>query len=145
MTAPTCGSAGVVPSVLFFLKHDQEISDKRIIKGLATAGLIGNIVKTNGSISGAEVGCQGELGTACAMAAGAAAQILGGSPMQIEYAAEMGFEHNLGLTCDPWVLRANSLHRTECLYSAEGAGSARSILCSRMAGTRCLLTTWWRP
>ena len=65
------------------------------------AGLIGNIVKTNGSISGAEVGCQGELGTACAMAAGAAAQILGGSPMQIEYAAEMGFEHNLGLTCDP--------------------------------------------
>ena len=101
VTAPTCGSAGVVPSVLFFLKHDQEISDKRIIKGLATAGLIGNIVKTNGSISGAEVGCQGELGTACAMAAGAAAQILGGSPMQIEYAAEMGFEHNLGLTCDP--------------------------------------------
>ena len=101
VTAPTCGSAGVVPSVLFFLKHDQEISDKRIIKGLATAGLIGNIVKTNGSISGAEVGCQGELGAACARAAGAAAQILGGSPMQIEYAAEMGFEHNLGLTCDP--------------------------------------------
>lgn len=101
VTAPTCGSAGVVPSGVVFLKHDQEISDKRIIKGLATAGLIGNIVKTNGSISGAEVGCQGELGTACAMAAGAAAQILGGTPMQIEYAAEMGFEHNLGLTCDP--------------------------------------------
>ena len=101
MTAPTCGSAGVVPAVFYFLKHDQDISDKRILKGLATAGLIGNIVKTNGSISGAEVGCQGELGTACAMAAGAAAQLLGGTPMQVEYAAEMGFEHNLGLTCDP--------------------------------------------
>ena len=66
VTAPTCGAAGVVPAVLYFLKEDQEFSDKRIIRGLATAGLIGNIVKTNGSISGAEVGCQGELGTACA-------------------------------------------------------------------------------
>ena len=75
--------------------------DYRIIRGLATAGLIGNIVKSNGSISGAEVGCQGELGTACAMAAGAATQIWGGTPRQIEYAAEMGFEHNLGLTCAP--------------------------------------------
>ena len=101
VTAPTCGAAGVVPAVLYFLKEDQEFSDKRIIRGLATAGLIGNIVKTNGSISGAEVGCQGELGTACAMAAGAAAQIMGGTPKQVEYAAEMGFEHNLGLTCDP--------------------------------------------
>lgn len=101
VTAPTCGAAGVVPSVLYFLRQDQDISDHRVLKGLATAGLIGNIVKTHGSISGAEVGCQGELGTACAMAAGAAAQILGGSPMQVEYAAEMGFEHNLGLTCDP--------------------------------------------
>jgi len=101
VTAPTCGSAGVVPAVLYFLQRDQDISHKRILKGLATAGLIGNIVKTHGSISGAEVGCQGELGTACAMAAGAAAQILGGTPMQVEYAAEMGFEHNLGLTCDP--------------------------------------------
>ncbi|MDR1756513.1 MAG: L-serine ammonia-lyase, iron-sulfur-dependent, subunit alpha [Culturomica sp.] len=100
-TAPTCGASGVVPGVMYFLKHDQHIGDHRLIRGLATAGLIGNIVKTNGSISGAEVGCQGELGTACAMAAGAAAQVLGGTPRQIEYAAEMGFEHNLGLTCDP--------------------------------------------
>ena len=100
-TAPTCGASGVVPAVMYFLKHDQNMPDSRIIKGLATAGLIGNIVKSNGSISGAEVGCQGELGTACAMAAGAANQILGGTPRQIEYAAEMGFEHNLGLTCDP--------------------------------------------
>lgn len=100
-TAPTCGASGVVPAVMYFLKHDQNIPDSRILKGLATAGLIGNLVKSNGSISGAEVGCQGEIGTACAMAAGAANQILGGTPGQIEYAAEMGFEHNLGLTCDP--------------------------------------------
>lgn len=100
-TAPTCGASGVVPAVMYFLKHDQNMPDYRIIRGLATAGLIGNIVKSNGSISGAEVGCQGELGTACSMAAGAATQIWGGTPRQIEYAAEMGFEHNLGLTCDP--------------------------------------------
>ncbi len=100
-TAPTCGASGVVPAVMYFLKHDQNMTDHRIIRGLATAGLIGNIVKSNGSISGAEVGCQGELGTACAMAAGAATQVLGGTPRQVEYAAEMGFEHNLGLTCDP--------------------------------------------
>lgn len=101
VTAPTCGASGVLPAVMYFLKHDQKMPDYRIIRGLATAGLIGNIVKSNGSISGAEVGCQGELGTACAMAAGAATQIWGGTPRQIEYAAEMGFEHNLGLTCDP--------------------------------------------
>lgn len=101
VTAPTCGASGVIPSMLYFLKKEHNMSDWRIIRGLATAGLIGNIVKSNGSISGAEVGCQGELGTACAMAAGAAAQILGATPRQIEYAAEMGFEHNLGLTCDP--------------------------------------------
>ena len=101
VTAPTCGASGVLPALMYFLKHDQKMPDYRIIRGLATAGLIGNIVKSNGSISGAEVGCQGELGTACAMAAGAATQIWGGTPRQIEYAAEMGFEHNLGLTCDP--------------------------------------------
>lgn len=101
VTAPTCGASGVVPAVMYFLKYDQKMPDYRIIRGLATAALIGNIVKSNGSISGAEVGCQGELGTACAMAAGAATQIWGGTPRQIEYAAEMGFEHNLGLTCDP--------------------------------------------
>jgi L-serine dehydratase len=101
VTAPTCGACGVVPSVFNFIQQDQDISAKRLLRGLATAALIGNIVKTNGSISGAEVGCQGEIGTACAMAAGGATQILGGSLKQIEYAAEMGFEHNLGLTCDP--------------------------------------------
>ncbi len=101
VTAPTCGSSGVLPAILFYLKREEHITDAKILRALATAGLIGNIVKRNASISGAEVGCQGEIGTACAMAAGIAAQIMGGTLRQIEYAAEMGFEHNLGLTCDP--------------------------------------------
>ncbi len=101
VTAPTCGSCGVLPSVLYHMKTRYGFSDARIIKALATAGLIGNIVKYNASVSGAEVGCQGEVGVACAMAAAAAAQLMGGSPSQIEYAAEMGLEHHLGLTCDP--------------------------------------------
>jgi len=101
VTAPTCGSCGVLPGILYFLKEHDNLSDIKILRALATAGIIGNFVKTNASISGAEVGCQGEVGTACAMAAGATAQLKGGSPNQIEYAAEMGFEHNLGLTCDP--------------------------------------------
>ena len=83
------------------LQEAYRYSVEKIIRALATAGLIGNLVKTNGSIAGAEVGCQGEIGTACAMAAGAAAQLLGATPAQIEYAAEMGMEHHLGLTCDP--------------------------------------------
>jgi len=101
VTAPTCGASGVLPAVLRTLQETFQFQDSRIIRALATAGLIGNLVKTNGSISGAEVGCQGEVGTACAMAAAAAAQLLGGTPRQIEYAAEMGLEHHLGLTCDP--------------------------------------------
>ena len=101
VTAPTCGSLGVLPAILYFLKIHDKISDKKIVKALATAGMIGNFVKTNASISGAEAGCQAEIGTACAMAAGATTQLKGGSITQIEYAAEMGFEHNLGLTCDP--------------------------------------------
>ena len=101
VTAPTCGSAGVLPAVLFSIKDFYKASDSKLLKALATAGLIGNIIKGNASISGAEVGCQGEVGTACAMAAGAAAQLLGGTPHQVEYAAEMGMEHHLGLTCDP--------------------------------------------
>lgn len=101
VTAPTCGSCGVVPAVLFHLEESRSFSKNRILRALATAGLIGNIVKENASISGAEVGCQGEVGVACAMAAGAASQLFGGSPAQIEYAAEMGLEHHLGMTCDP--------------------------------------------
>lgn len=101
VTAPTCGACGVLPAVLFFLQGHARLSDEKICRALATAGMIGNLVKRNASISGAEVGCQGEVGTACAMAAGAATQLLGGSVRQIEYAAEMGLEHHLGLTCDP--------------------------------------------
>ncbi len=101
VTAPTCGSCGVLPAVLYHLYLSREFSEKRILRALATAGIFGNVVKTNASISGAEVGCQGEVGVACAMAAAAASQLFGGSPSQIEYAAEMGLEHHLGLTCDP--------------------------------------------
>ncbi len=101
VTAPTCGSCGVLPAVLYFLHHDRGHEEARVLKALATAGIIGNVVKKNASISGAEVGCQGEVGVACAMAAGAAAQLLGGTPHQVEYAAEIGLEHHLGLTCDP--------------------------------------------
>jgi L-serine dehydratase len=101
VTAPTCGAAGVLPAVLFHLQKNYGFPDIKIHKALATAGLIANIVKTNASISGAQVGCQGEIGVACAMAAAAANQLFGGSVAQIEYAAEMGLEHHLGLTCDP--------------------------------------------
>lgn len=101
VTAPTCGACGVLPAVLLFLQQQSKLSEEKMLHALATAGLVGNIVKRNASISGAEVGCQGEVGTACAMAAAAAAQLLGGSVRQIEYAAEMGLEHHLGLTCDP--------------------------------------------
>ncbi len=101
VTAPTCGSCGVLPSVLYHMKTRYNFSDTRILRALATAGLVGNVAKFNASVSGAEVGCQGEVGVACAMAAAAVAQLMGGSPAQIEYAAEMGLEHHLGLTCDP--------------------------------------------
>ena len=101
VTAPTCGSSGVMPAVLYHLKNNHDFSDKAILKAMATAALFANVIKTNASISGAEVGCQGEIGSASAMAAAAANQIFGGSPQQIEYAAEIALEHNLGLTCDP--------------------------------------------
>ncbi len=100
VTAPTCGACGVVPAVVRW--HRQEGAPRtELTRALATAGLVGAIVKRNASISGAEVGCQGEVGTACAMAAAAACQLAGGTPAQLEYAAEMALEHHLGLTCDP--------------------------------------------
>ena len=101
VTAPTCGSCGVVPAVLYAMSRHHDFSDTRILRALATAGLFGNVVKSNASISGAEVGCQGEVGVACAMASAAACQLFGGTPSQVEYAAEMGLEHHLGMTCDP--------------------------------------------
>jgi L-serine dehydratase len=101
VTAPTCGAAGVLPAVLMYLQKEYRFIDAEIIKALAAAGLIGTIVKQNASISGAELGCQAEIGVACAMAGGAATQLFGGSFHQVEYSAEMGIEHHLGLTCDP--------------------------------------------
>lgn len=101
VTAPTCGSAGVLPGVLRYLRETLECDKSELIHALETAGLIGNVVKRNGSISGAEVGCQGEIGVSCAMAAAAAAYLYGASASQCETAAEIGLEHFLGLTCDP--------------------------------------------
>lgn len=101
VTAPTCGAAGIIPGLLYALKEEHNLSKEETLRGLAIAGLIGNLIKENATISGAEGGCQAEVGAGCAMAAGMAAFILGGSLDQIEYAAEMALEHHLGLTCDP--------------------------------------------
>ena len=101
VTAPTCGSCGTVPSVLRYLRETYDFSDQDLDRALAVAGMVGNLAKQNGSISGAEAGCQAEVGVAASMAAAAAAFLMGGSPSQCEYAAEMSLEHFLGLTCDP--------------------------------------------
>jgi L-serine dehydratase len=101
VTAPTCGACGVVPSVLKYMQESRGFTDLDIVKALATGGLIGNIIKTNASISGAECGCQAEIGSACSMAAAALAELFGMGIDQIEYAAEVAMEHHLGLTCDP--------------------------------------------
>ena len=101
VTAPTCGASGVLPSLLYYLKDIRKYSDERILDGLATAGIIGNIIKHNASISGAEAGCQAEVGSACAMAAAAYSELEFGDIDTIEYAAEIALEHHLGLTCDP--------------------------------------------
>ena len=95
------GAAGVVPAVLYYQQHKSNYSDDEIIKALISAGLIGNLIKTNASISGAECGCQAEVGSACAMASAALAELFGLSIDKIEYAAEIAIEHHLGLTCDP--------------------------------------------
>ena len=101
VTAPTCGACGVVPAVLIYSKEKYGYTDEEIYRALAVGGLIGNLVKRNASISGAECGCQAEIGTACSMAAAALGQLYGMSVDQIEYAAEVALEHHLGLTCDP--------------------------------------------
>ncbi|HEX5807528.1 MAG TPA: L-serine ammonia-lyase, partial [Anaerolineales bacterium] len=128
VTAPTCGSCGIVPAVLRYIQENTSCGEAAILRALATAGLIGNLVKQNGSISGAEVGCQGEVGVACAMAAGAAAQLFGGTPRQVEYAAEMGLEHNLGLTCDP----VNGMVQIPCIERNVFA-AAQALTCARYA------------
>ena len=101
VTAPTCGSCGVLPSILYYMQEDRGFPEEEILDALAVAGLVGNVIRTNASISGAECGCQAEIGSACSMAAAAVAQLYGLSIDQIEYAAEIAMEHNLGLTCDP--------------------------------------------
>jgi len=128
VTAPTCGSSAVMPAVLRYLQETTHCSEISILRALATAGLIGNLIKTNASISGAEVGCQGEIGTACTMAAAAATQLLGGSIRQIEYAAEMGLEHHLGLTCDP----VNGLVQIPCI-ERNAFAAQRAISCANYA------------
>ena len=101
VTAPTCGSCGVLPAVMYHMQHDRGFPEEEILDALAVAGLIGNIIRTNASISGAECGCQAEIGSACSMAAGGRAALYKLNINQIEYAAEIAMEHNLGLTCDP--------------------------------------------
>lgn len=101
VTAPSCGAAGVLPAVLYFFQSERRKPRQAILEALATAGLFGSSIRANATVSGAEAGCQAEIGSACSMAAAAAAQLLGATNSQMEYAAEMGMEHNLGLTCDP--------------------------------------------
>ena len=101
VTAPTCGSCGVLPSVMYYMERDRGFPEDEILDALAVAGIIGNVIRTNASISGAECGCQAEIGSACSMTAGALASLYGLNIEQIEYAAEIAMEHNLGLTCDP--------------------------------------------
>lgn len=101
VTAPSCGPAGVVAGLLYYFETIKNIPREEILRALATAGLFGSVIRANASVSGAEVGCQGEIGSACSMAAAAGSQLLGGTIDQVEYAAEIGMEHHLGLTCDP--------------------------------------------
>lgn len=101
VTAPTCGACGVLPACLVYVQQQRNLSDEQMLRGLAVAGLIGNLIKFNASISGAECGCQAEIGTACSMAAAALTYLFGLTTDQIQYAAEIALEHHLGLTCDP--------------------------------------------
>ncbi|WDD97321.1 L-serine ammonia-lyase [Thalassomonas actiniarum] len=129
VTAPTNGAAGIIPAVLcYYDKFIKPVTDEDCIRYLLTAAAIGILYKTNASISGAEVGCQGEVGVACSMAAGALTEIMGGSPNQVENAAEIGMEHNLGLTCDP----VGGLVQVPCI-ERNAMGSVKAINASRLA------------
>ncbi len=129
VTAPTNGAAGIIPAVLhYYWQFCDEASDEGVIRFLLTAGAIGILYQTNASISGAEVGCQGEVGVACSMAAGALTEVLGGSPEQVENAAEIGMEHNLGLTCDPIA----GLVQIPCI-ERNAMGAVKAINATRMA------------
>lgn len=129
VTAPTNGAAGIIPAVLkYYLDHCSGSSEDDIVRYLLTAAAIGILYKTNASISGAEVGCQGEVGSACSMAAGALADALGGTPAQVENAAEIAMEHNLGLTCDP----IGGLVQVPCI-ERNAMGAIKAISAARMA------------
>jgi L-serine dehydratase len=129
VTAPTNGAAGIVPAVLhYYARFVPSASDRGVIDFLLTAAAIGILYKENASISGAEVGCQGEVGVACSMAAGALAAVLGGTPMQVENAAEIGMEHHLGLTCDP----VGGLVQIPCI-ERNAIASVKAINAARMA------------
>ena len=129
VTAPTNGAAGIVPAVLaYYLKFEPDASESDVVDFLLTAGAVGILCKKNASISGAEVGCQGEVGSACAMAAAGLAEVLGGTPGQVENAAEIGLEHNLGLTCDP----VGGLVQVPCI-ERNAIASVKAINAARMA------------
>jgi L-serine dehydratase len=129
VTAPTNGAAGIIPAVLhYYLRFVPGADDAGIVRFLLTAAAIGSLLKENASISGAEVGCQGEVGSACAMAAAGLAEVLGGTPEQVENAAEIGVEHNLGLTCDP----VGGLVQIPCI-ERNAIGAVKAITAARMA------------
>ena len=129
VTAPTNGAAGVIPAVLhYYSRFVPGATDDGIVEFLLTAGAIGQLFKANASISGAEVGCQGEVGSACSMAAGGLAAVMGGTPAQVENAAEIGIEHNLGLTCDP----VGGLVQIPCI-ERNAVAAVKAITAARMA------------
>jgi L-serine dehydratase len=128
VTAPTCGSSGTLPAAFRYVQDAYRCTEDSVLRALATAGFIGNLVKHNASISGAQVGCQGEVGTACAMAAGGLTQLLGGTVRQVEYAAAMALEHHLGLTCDP----VAGLVQIPCIERNAFAAS-RALSCAEYA------------
>ncbi|TXS53652.1 L-serine ammonia-lyase [Streptomyces sp. uw30] len=129
VTAPTNGAAGIIPAVLhYYINFVPGADDEGVVRFMLAAGAIGMLFKENASISGAEVGCQGEVGSACSMAAGALAEVLGGSPEQVENAAEIGMEHNLGLTCDP----VGGLVQIPCI-ERNGMAAVKAVTAARMA------------
>ena len=129
VTAPTNGAAGIIPAVLhYYMRFVPTATAEGVVKFLLTAAAIGMLYKKNASISGAEVGCQGEVGSACSMAAGALAEVMGGTPAQVENAAEIGMEHNLGLTCDP----IGGLVQVPCI-ERNAMGSVKAIHAARIA------------
>jgi L-serine dehydratase len=129
VTAPTNGAAGIIPAVLhYYARFVPNADDDGVMRFLLAAGAIGMLYKMNASISGAEVGCQGEVGVACSMAAAGLAEVLGGTPEQVENAAEIGMEHNLGLTCDP----IGGLVQVPCI-ERNAMGSVKAINAARLA------------